>query len=142
MAFFDLRDEVYDAIREYVTPLWPHTAISWPNEDFERPTGAAFLAVEVFGDLYGQQSIGADEQADNRWDEDGQLMFHVFTPRGRGFSSSRGAAKALANLFRGTRLLNDRLEFMDAQVGPGQLADEQGNFHVTTVAIDWRLMEA
>lgn len=143
MAISDFSDEVYAAIKAYLIANWNHAPFAWPNEPFEVGSdGAGFVAVEVLGTMYGQQSIGAEEQADNRWDEEGQLLLHVSVQRGRGFSQSRGAGKSLANLFRGTRLLSDRLEFMDAQIGPGQGGDDDGIYHVTTVAIDWRLMEA
>lgn len=142
MAISDLADEVFDAIRAYLEPRWTHCPIAWPNEPFGNADGEAFVAVELHSTSYGQQSIGAVEQADNRWDEDGTLWFHITVPRNSGFSPSRGAARALANLFRGTTLLNDRLEFGDAVLGHGQDANQEGTKFVTSVSIEWRLMEA
>ena len=66
----------------------------------------------------------------------------MITPRGSGSSNARGTAKALANLFRGKRLLGDDLQFMDAMIGPGAAADENGMWFRTSVEIEWRFWNA
>ena len=65
-------DSVYDAVREYVLANWTACRIRWPNEDFEEPRDG-WIAFEIFGTSYGQQTFGMDEQTDNRWDEDGHI---------------------------------------------------------------------
>lgn len=142
MAFSDHTDEVYDAIKAYLTANWTDTTIRWPNEGMANAKMDPFVAVEIHGVIFGQVSMGAAEQEDNRWDESGTLWMHVTVKRGAGMKAARGAAKYLATLFRGTRLLSDRLEFMDAVIGPGASGDEEGNWFVVSVSVDWQLMEA
>jgi hypothetical protein len=136
-------EEVYDAIEAYVTSAWTHTPIAWPNKQFtQQNPPASWVAFQITGSLYGQQSIGASVQADNRWDEEGTIWFHVFVPTNSGESGARGRAKALAVLFRGKTLLENRLEFLDAAIGSGEPGDEDGNYYRVSVSIDWRLWEA
>ncbi len=139
MSLEAFSDEVYEAIKAHVTANWTATPIRWPNEDFEEPEGA-WLAFEMNGSLYGQQTIGMSQQGDNRWDREGSVWFHVMTRRGEGETGARGAALYLANLFRGRLLMPDEsLEFFDAHDDPGET---QGNWYRVTVTIEWRLWEA
>lgn len=134
---------VYDAIKAYLQAQWSTSPIAWENETFNKPEPPApWVMVEIAGDVYAQMSIGADEQADNRWDEEGVLLLHVFVPTGTGASAARGHAKALADLFRGATLLSDSLEFMDASIGMGQPGDDDGMWWRISVSIDWRRMDA
>lgn len=141
-------DEVYDVIKAYLGVQWGVTLIQWPNDDtFERPmiggVPQPFIAFEITGDLYEQVSIGGGaQQAQNRWDETGRIWLHVFVKAGTGHTKARGAAKALANLFRGARMLNDRLEFMDASIGEGEPGDDNGVYWRVSVSIEWGLTEA
>lgn len=132
---------VYDAVRAHLEARWSATPISWENEHFPRQSGA-WVAVEMTGTLYGQQSIGAGEQADNRWDEEGQLWLHVFVPVGSGGRDARAHAKALADLFRGEQLAGDSIEFGDAAIGAGEPGDEKGNWWRISTTVDWRRTEA
>lgn len=134
-------DVAYDATRAYLAGAWTETQIQWENESFVPPFDG-WIAMEMSGTLYSQQSIGADAQADNRWDEEGVLWLHCFVPTGTGTSTARRWAKQLADLFRGARLLDDDLEFMDAQIGMGEPGDEQGATYRISVVIDWRRVEA
>lgn len=143
MALDGYSDAVYDAIRAHVDANWTAAPIQWPNETWEEPPGESWVKFEIFGALYGQQSVGETQQTDNRWDQEGYIWFHVLAPRGTGTTNARGAAKALANLFRGTRLLPaQNLEFMDAIIGPGAPGDEEGNSFRTSVSIEWRHWQA
>jgi hypothetical protein len=147
-------DVVYTAIRQYLdgvnaTPAaWSVTPIQYENE---APVAMAdgsgtptpWIMIEMTGTLYGQESIGANTQAQNRWDEEGQLYCHVFIPSGGGGLVARQLAKQFADLFRGTRLLSDQtLEFMDASIGMGEIGDDSGNWFRISVDIHWRRMEA
>jgi len=135
-------DVVYDAVRAHLGANWSETDIAWENENFVPPVEAGWVAVEVSGTTYAQQSIGAETQAANRWDEEGVLWVHVFVPTGTGSSTARRRAKAIADIFRGAKLLDDALEFTDASIGLGDVGDDAGATWSITVSIDWRLMEA
>ncbi|NEV75468.1 hypothetical protein DYI24_00030 [Rhodopseudomonas sp. BR0C11] len=140
-------DDVYDAIKEHLDNNWDSTLASiYFENDYknDEPDDAPDVWVLVVLDtnLYAQQSIGGgDDAADNRWDEDGTLWFHVFVPRGIGSRESRRIAKALANLFRGVKLLDGELEFLDADLG-SRAARGTANVYATAVSIDWRRPEA
>ena len=138
MSIETFSDEVYDAIRAHMDANWTHTEIRWPNETYESPQEQPWIAFEIFGTVYGQESLGMQVQADNRWDQEGHIWFHIMVPQGSGSSSIRGAAKAIANLFRGLRLLNDDLEFRDASIGPGSADDDKGNWFRVSLSIQWR----
>lgn len=136
-------DVVYEAVRAFLTAGWTAAPIAWENEHFDKPNPPApWLAVELSGTVYAQQSIGAGPQEENRWDEDGVLWLHVFVPAGTGSSTARGYAKALADIFRGALLIDETLEFMDASIGMGEAGDNNGNWWRVSVSIDWRRMEA
>jgi hypothetical protein len=94
------------------------------------------------GTFYGQESIGASRQEDNRWDEEGVLWLHTLVKINTGGSTVRAYAKQLADLFRGLRLLSDSLEFQDAFIGRGQTGHEDGMYYRVSVYINWRRMEA
>lgn len=140
MSWDDFSDDVLAAIRAHLTAEWSETPINWPNEASTK--AAPWLAVSIARNLYSQESIGAGVQSDNRFDEEGQLLLDLAAPTGTGASKIGGAAKALAEIFKGLTLMSDRLEFGDARIGIGQPADEDGNFYVLPVSIDWRLTNA
>ncbi|HEV7337021.1 MAG TPA: phage tail terminator-like protein [Bosea sp. (in: a-proteobacteria)] len=134
-------DVVYEAIRTYLSAAWSETPIEWENEAFNQPSDG-WVAVEIAGTSYAQQSIGADDPAENRWDEDGILWLHVIVPTGTGSVTARRWAKQLADLFRGARLLSDDLEFLDASIGAGDRGVDEGPHWMITVSVDWRREEA
>lgn len=134
---------VYDAIRAYLDGAWTTTPIAWENEQFTPPDPPSpFLEVEMTGTNYGQQSLGASLQRDNRWDEEGVLFLNLQIPLGTGASQGRTYAKTLADLFRGTRLLSDSLEFRDAFIGVGRPGRTDGNWWLVPIDIEWRRMDA
>lgn len=148
-------DAVYDAVKDYLTAQWTTSPIQWPNEpqiDTTDPTTrgdpnnpprpAPWVLFQITGTLYGQESIGAETQAANRWDEAGLIWFHVVVPAGTGGSVVRRHAKQLADLFRGTTLLSGSLMFGDARLGEGQAGNVDGSEYVVSVSLDWRYIEA
>lgn len=150
-------DAVYPAIKTYILAQLAGLAdadnyvgptVRWENEAFTRPTPLPnekprlWFAVAISGVVYGQQSLGATNQADNRWDEEGTLWLSVFAPADSGAAAPRLLAKRLADLFRGVRLLADSLEFRDAYFTQGGPGDEDGAWYQIPVAIDWRRMNA
>lgn len=144
-------DVVYDAVKNFLVSNWTTTLMAYENEPLadhllQNADGspiACWVAMEMTGNLYSQETIGAGFQEDNRWDEEGKLWFHIFVPVGSGSSVARRNAKLLADLFRGLRLLGDEtLEFMDASLGLGEAADDNGNWYGVSMSIDWRRWEA
>lgn len=145
-------DDVFDAIQtclgtSQVAGEWDQTLapLVYENETDGPPTGevSAWVLIVLDTELYGQETIGGGQDAgDNRWDERGTLWFHVFTPRGTGSRDARRIAKALANMFRGRRLLNDDLEFGDADMGAGDPGAENGNYYLLSVSLDWRRIDS
>lgn len=147
-------DAVYDAIKTYLSTAGnvavladPVTSVVPPirfeNESFPKPNPPApWIGMALTGVLYGQESIGASDQADNRWDEAGHLWLPVFVPTGSGASRARQIAKQLSNLFRGLTLLDGRLEFMDAFIGEGEPAAEEGNWYILPLSVEWRFIDA
>lgn len=151
-------DAVYDAIKSYLQTAANVAVLAdvstgaippfrFENETFTPPTDSAgsplpWIAVALTGVLYGQQSIGASRQADNRWDETGHLWLPVFVEVGTGSSRPRQIAKLLADIFRGLTLISDTLEFQDAFIGEGSPAPEEGNYYQLPVVIEWRRVEA
>jgi hypothetical protein len=132
---------VFDAIKSYLQSNWVSTPIRFENEPLY-PLPEAFVDVEMTGTFYGQESLGASHQKDNRWDEEGQLWLHSLVLINSGGSVVRTQAKALADLFRGLLLLNDSLEFRDAFIGRGQPGFEDGAYYRVSVYINYRRMDA
>lgn len=145
-------DAVYDAIKSYLQTAANVSGLAnattgvvppfrFENENFEKPD-TEWISVALTGVLYGQQSIGASLQADNRWDERGHLWLPVMVPVGSGGSRARQIAKLLADIFRGRTMLSGSLEFLDTFIGEGSPSAEEGNWFELPVAIEWRRVEA
>jgi hypothetical protein len=126
-------DAVFTAIRTFLEANWSATPLAWPNEHFDPPKQAAWVAVEVEGDLLNQIEIGAPGQ--NAWREEGALLLHVFVPVGTGSLVARQHAKALANLFRG--VTTGFVVFGNASIGVGGPGDEDGLWWELPVSIGW-----
>jgi hypothetical protein len=147
MPFSAPYDDVFDAIKAHVDADWDSglAPIYFENDLEGAPPGDVVFWVEVVLDtaLYGQATIGGgDDSGQNRWDETGTLWFHVMGPRGVGSREARRIAKALANLFRGARLLDDQLLFGNADMGAGDPGAKNGNYYLLSVSIDWERTEA
>lgn len=132
---------VFDAVKAFLTTNWTTTRIRFENDPFELDN-EAFVDVEMTGTAYGQQSIGAGRQQDNRWDEEGVLWLHVLVKMGDGGSTVRHYAQQLANLFKGLTLINGNLEFRDAFIGRGQPGFESGAYYRVSVYQKYRWMDA
>jgi hypothetical protein len=134
-------DPVWDAIKTYLTANWTATPLAYPNEWYDPAEGTSWVYVELTRAVYGQESIGETRQSDNRWDEEGVLWLHLNVGKSVDVSKIGGAARALADLFRGTTLLSGSLEFLDANIDAGGQS-EDGNWFRQSCAIDWRHMDA
>lgn len=140
---------VYAAVRTFLAANWTTTPIAFENEEKASngtsipPSPAVpWVDVEMTGTVYGQQSIGAGNQRDNRWDEEGLLFLHIMMPKGEGSSVPRGYAKTLADLLTGNTSVLAGLEFTDAHIGRGITSRLDGNWYGNTLSIEWRWVDA
>lgn len=140
MPITGYNDPVYDAIKTFLTSNWTQTTLQWPDQDTSEGGDDVTIKVDLFANVYGQQSIGEALQQNNRWDEDGTLWLFFVAPRETPFTNVRGAGKAIANLFRGLTLIGGNLEFGDAAVGPAP--DQEGTAYLLSVSIEWRYINA
>jgi hypothetical protein len=128
--------EVYDVVEQRLKALWTATPLVFENEDWPTPaTPAPFVFVEVYGDMFGQASIGEEEPADNVWREQGQLLMHVLVPSGTGTRLARQHAKALAVLFRGQDI--GGVTFGDASLGGTEPGTQDGQYYRMTCSVAW-----
>lgn len=141
---------VYSAIEAYLKQNWTTTPIVFENKNTTEDGQAvppdpelvpAWVEVEITGTVYGQQSIGMSNQANNRWDEEGVLFINVYVKSGTGSALARTYAKSLADMFRGTTLLSGSLEFLDAFIGKGQPGAREGNWYLVPVDQEWRRID-
>jgi hypothetical protein len=145
--------EVYGAICDFLlgsasqTAAWTDTPVALENENADQSGNPVppnplrtFVEVEIIGTLYSQESLGAGNARDNRWDEAGTLFLNVLAPAGTGTRDARRIVKRLADLFRGRAdLLDGDLEFRDAVMGLGRNGEgPDGNWFLIPVSIDWR----
>lgn len=136
-------DVIITAIRNHLESNWTATTIKWENETFEfpQPTAypdppAAWLAVEVSGGLYQQQSIGSGNPSLERWTERGTVLVYSLVQNGAGSLVAHQNAKAVVLLFRGLVLPNN-LRFQDMVIGSGGPGDDDGNWWQLLLRIEW-----
>lgn len=128
--------EAFGPIETYLRANWTATALVFENEDWPTPeTPAPFIFVEVDGDLFSQQSLGAGARDDNLWREAGTLRLHVLAPVGGGSLVARQYARQAADLFRGKDVSG--ITFGDASLGAGEPGTADGNYWRFTATIDW-----
>src|SRR3954470_20038011 len=89
----------YDAFEQRLLSGWTQTKLVFENQFYALPDEpAAFVYVEIFGDAYAQETMGAPQA--NIWVEQGVTYLHVMVPSGRGSSAARTCANDLLYLFR------------------------------------------
>jgi hypothetical protein len=137
------------AIEDFLRANWTTSSLHFENKDAAEDgsqippaTPAPFVELSFTGRVYGQVSLGASLQKDNRWDEEGFVFLDVLVPRGEGSRDARTYAKSLVDLFRGLRLLSDSLEFLDASIGEGEKGKYDGNYFMIPIDIAWRRIDA
>lgn len=137
--------EVYQAIRDFLVLNWTLTPIAFENENQDTagnvippPMVVPWIEIEMTGTDYAEESLGAGNPRDNRWDEEGLLFINVYVQAGSGSSLARTYAKQLVDLFRGLYLLNDALEFLDSVIGMGRPGLVSGNWFMLPVHVEWR----
>lgn len=143
MAALDsFSDPVWEAIKAHLVANWTATPLAYEDTYFDQSGNSdAWVFVELTRVVYGQESIGAETQAANRWDEEGNLWLHLNASVGTDVGKVHGASKALANLFRGLTLISGRLEFLDADIDAGE-TDADGRWFRQSVSVSWRWLEA
>jgi hypothetical protein len=138
------------AIEDYLNAHWTTTPLLFENKS-EAEDGTQlpasdpipFVEVSFTGRTYEQVSLGASEQRDNRWDEEGILFLDVLVKINSGSHAARTYAKSLCDIFRGVTLLSGTLEFRSASIGEGAKSNKyNGNYFSIPVDIDWRRVEA
>lgn len=125
----------YNAIRAHLVATWTTTPLAWDNEVFDTPDDSGFVMAQVTGDIWDQQSIGAGDRLQNRWDEEGELLLSVIVPAGTGSVLARTYAESLANIFRGLQLGD--IEFRDISIGLGVIAEDRGPWWLLPIRINW-----
>ena len=113
---------------------WTATDVAFENDDYRVPgTPAAFVYVEIFGDSYNQETIGAPQE--NMFLEQGVTYLHVMAPKGTGSKESRVHANNLMNLFREQDI--DGVKIEEASIGAGEPGTEFKNYWAMTVTLNW-----
>lgn len=124
----------FDLIEQRLKVSWQETPIIFENEGFDLPgLPSQFVYVEVFGDIYQQDTMGAP--GENEWLEAGQLYLHVMTPNGTGSRDARDIANRLTYLFREQPLSG--IYFRQMSIGSGEPGRSFGNYYAMTATIEW-----
>ncbi|MGY5812006.1 hypothetical protein ACXHXG_30440 [Rhizobium sp. LEGMi198b] len=128
--------EAYDAIHDHAVSAWSGPALAFENDGFQLPaTPTYWILVEIFGDTFAQESIGAETVTANLWREEGQIQAHVMTPRGLGTQQARAYAQQFLDLFRGQEIGGVIFETMS--IGAANAGDATGAYFRMTATIDW-----
>lgn len=133
-------DTVYEPIRLYLEQNWATTPLVFPNEtDISASVGSShWVYAEVVGDTIEQKTIGTGDPARDRWDQEGILSLTIMCPEGAGTVEASRLARMLVDMFRGTRLENDSIEFGSASVGRWAGKSDEGRWFMFPVEIEWR----
>lgn len=126
-------DTVFSSVRSFLEndSGWDRNAVPlvFENEDFTPPApdpDKAWVLVEMTGNFYEPESIGAGSDAANRYGEEGQIFFHVMVPKGVGSQVARQYGRQLVDLFRGRELDSGKITFPSSSIGRGEPGDEDG----------------
>ena len=129
-------DTSFTAIEAHLRTGFTAAPLVFENEAWPEPdTPAAFVVVEVFGDFYAQESIGAPGQ--NLWRETGTILMHVLVPNDTGTLTARTLARQLVGLFREVTV--DGVHVGEMSIGAGEPGEEQSSYYRMTASVDfWR----
>lgn len=124
----------YDDIHDRLTGAWTETDIVFENEKYDLPgTPTPFIYVEIFGDEYDQETVGAPQQ--NMFREQGVAYMHVMIPNETGTSVARGYCNDLLNLFREQQTGSIRPDRMS--IGQGEPGRSFKNYWAMTATLWW-----
>jgi hypothetical protein len=93
----------------------------------------AWVYVEVYGDTYRQDTMGAPGA--NVWEEAGVTYLHVMVPSGEGSASARTYANTLMNLFREKPI--EGLFMPEMSIGAGEPGRDFPNYWSLALTIYW-----
>lgn len=125
---------VYDAVHDHIVDGFTAAPLAFENEAWpDAATPAPFVYVEIFGDFYRQESIGAPGA--NLWRETGTILMHVMVPNDTGTREARLLARQLVALFREVEVSGIR--FRDMSIGAGEPGEERANFYRMTASVNF-----
>lgn len=134
--------EVFDAFQATLNAGWTQTGIVFENQFAQDYTeaGLPFVYVEVYGDTFNQESVGAPGQ--NMWREDGAAYLHVMVKSGDGSAQARTWAKQLLALFREQSIVvnattGEQLHMPQMSIGAGQPGRDFPGYWAMTATITW-----
>jgi hypothetical protein len=136
MALSDVRQ----AVKAFLAAQWTTTPVSYENDGYQQSEDSdgaliPYVAMELVGGLFSQQSIGAGDARSNYWSAAGQLWLHVIVAAGSGSDNATALADALAELFRGIELdPGIRFEDMNIAASGGQ---SDGSAWTLSLSIEW-----
>ncbi|TIX70077.1 MAG: hypothetical protein E5V25_10650 [Mesorhizobium sp.] len=110
--------------------------VRYENEFFQDLIDAetpAWVFVEIYGDSYNQDTLGAPGA--NVWEERGVTYLHVMTPSGKGSREGRVYANALLYLFREKPI--GALFMPEMSIGAGDPGSNFPNYYSTAATIFW-----
>ncbi len=93
----------------------------------------AWVYVEVFGDTYEQDTMGAPGA--NVWEERGITYLHVMVPSGTGSRQARAHANDLLYLFREQQI--GGLSMTEMSIGAGEPGQDFPNYFSIAATIFW-----
>lgn len=129
---------VANAVRQWLTATLPAVEWRWENEAQDPPDPpAVFAMVEITGETFEQQSIGATTRASNRWLEAGTLFIHVLAPAGTGSAAARTLAEQIATAFRSVETLDPNITFGRLSLGLGDVLPPNGNWWRLPITVAW-----
>jgi hypothetical protein len=124
----------FDLIHDHLEASWSETDLVFENEPYDLPDKPThFVYVEVVGDAYEQDTIGAP--GNNMWLEAGAIYLHVMTPDGIGSLEARQIGNRLTYLFREQPL--GGIHFRRMSIGAGEPGKTFGNYYAMTATIEW-----
>lgn len=113
---------------------WDEATVLFENT-FLEPPEPPFVYVEVFGDSYNQDTVGAPGA--NMWLEAGTTYIHVLVAAGSGSATARAMADSLFNVFR-EQDIGAGIHITEANIGAGEPGDLFPNYFAMTVSLFWR----
>lgn len=129
----------YDAFETRLRTGFTAITLVFENEFAQQLLDASlpFVYVEIYGDSYDQETMGAPQQ--NMFLERGMTYLHVMTAAGQGSRDARNYANDLINLFREQPLTSaDGTIFMaEFSIGMGEPGVDFPNYFAITASITW-----
>ncbi|QXZ79663.1 hypothetical protein [Rhizobium sp. L51/94] len=126
----------YDSFHDRLVDAWTATPLRFENEDCQDLIDSnveAFVYVEIYGDTYNQESVGAP--GENMFLEQGVTYMHVMVPSMQGSRQARVYANQLLNLFREQPI--GQLFMPQLSIGAGDPGGNFPNYFSIAATITW-----